>query len=147
MRASVRFNAPSEYYDLWKSSIEDPEGFWGRKAEESMHDIFWFRRWDEVFQRKYPSFGWFVGGLTNARYNCIDYKQSRHSDRIAYFQESPEIGVSRAISYGELYDLVRKYTAALRNFGVEKGDRVLVYMPNSIEAIATLQACARSVSE
>jgi acetyl-CoA synthetase len=137
------FNAPPKYYELWKSSIEDPENFWGEKAEESIKDIFWFKKWDKVFERMYPSFRWFMGGETNAGYNCVDYKQSRYSDKIAYFQEAPELGISRAISYGELCKLVKKYTAALRNSGIRKGDRVLLYIPNTIEAVAILQACAR----
>ncbi|MFC1926646.1 AMP-binding protein [Chloroflexota bacterium] len=142
-RPLVRFNAPSDYYELWKSSIDDPEGFWGEKVEESISDIFWFKKCDSVFQREYPSFKWFVGGLTNAGYNCVDYKQSKYSDKIAYFHEAPELGISRSITYGELYSLVTRYSASLRNSGVGRGDRVLLFMPNSIEAVAILQACAR----
>jgi acetyl-CoA synthetase len=76
-------------------------------------------------------------------YNCVDYKQSRYRNKAAYIQEAPELGISRSISYADLYDVVVKYSAALRNSGVGKGDRVLFYIPNCIEAAAMLQACAR----
>ncbi|GAH40402.1 unnamed protein product, partial [marine sediment metagenome] len=122
------FHAPPEYYELWKSSIEDPEGFWGAMAEKSISDIYWFKKWDRVFEREFPYFKWFVGGKTNAGYSCIDYKLSRYKDKVAYIQESPELGISQAITYGELSKIVMIYTAALRSLGVEKGDRVLLYM-------------------
>ncbi len=137
------FNAPTEYYELWKNSIEDPEGFWGEVAEKSVDDIYWFKKWDKVLIKEYPTFKWYVKGMTNIGYNCIDYKLSRYSDKIAYIAEAPEMGISRAITYGELSQLVKKYSAALRNLGVGRGDRILIYMPNSIEAVAVLFACSR----
>jgi len=137
------FNAPAEYYEIWKSSIEDPEGFWGKMAEKSISDIYWFKKWDRVFEGRPPHFKWFAGGKTNTGYNCVDYKLSRYKDKPAYIQEVPELGISRAITYGELFDIVETYTAALRNLGIGKGDRVLFYIPNSIEAVTMLQACAR----
>lgn len=137
------FNAPAEYYELWKSSIEDPEVFWGEMAEKSISDIFWFEKWDRVFERGNQCFRWFVGGKTSIGYNCVDYKLSRYKDKPAYIQEAPELGISQTITYGELLNTVREYTAALRNLGVRKGDRVLLYIPNGIEAVTMLQACAR----
>jgi len=108
-----------------------------------MDDIYWFKKWDKVFEREYPHFKWFVGGLTNVGYNCIDYKLSRYSDKVAYIHEAPDIGVSRSVTYGQLFDITNKYSAALRGLGIQKGDRVLLYLPNSIEAAALLLACAR----
>ena len=108
-----------------------------------MDDIYWFKKWDKVFEREYPHFKWFVGGLTNVGYNCIDYKLSRYSDKVAYIHEAPEIGVSRTVTYGQLFDITTKYSAALRGLGIQKGDRVLLYLPNSIEAATLLLACAR----
>jgi len=137
------FNASPEYYELWKSSIEDPEGFWGETVEKSITDIYWFKKWDRVFEREFPHFKWFVDGKTNIGYNCVDYKLSRYKDKVAYIQLAPELGISRTITYGELSKAVERYTAALRNLGVEKGDRVLLYIPNSIEGATMLQACAR----
>lgn len=131
-----------EYERFWRPSIEDPEKFWSEIAEKSMEDIHWFKKWDKVFEWEYPNFRWFVGGLTNAGYNCVDYKL-RYSDKTAYIQESPELEVTKSITYKELFDLVERITASLRGIGVEKGDRVLLYLPNSIEAAATVLACAR----
>ena len=140
-----KFSAAPEYYELWKSSIEDPEAFWGKVVERSMGDISWFEKWDKVLEKKplLPDFRWFVNGKTNVGYNCVDYKVSRYGDKAAYIQEMPELGISRTITYGELFKGVVKYTAALRNLGIEKGDRVLLYIPNSIEATTMMQACAR----
>ena len=136
-------NAPAEYYELWKCSIDDPEGFWGKVAEKSMDDIYWLKKWDKVLVKEYPSFKWYVNGTTNTGYNCTDYKLSRYSNKIAYIAEAPELGISRTITYGELSQLVKKYSVALRNLGVSKGDCILLYMPNGIEAVAILFACAR----
>ncbi len=137
------FNVSAEYYDLWKASITDPEGFWNKIAEESMHDIYWFKKWEKVFQLDYPSFKWFVGGMTNAAYNCLSYKLSRYKDKLAYIYQAPELGISRTITYGELSKLVSRYSGALKNLGLVRGDRVLLYIPNSIEAVAMLLACSK----
>jgi len=137
------FNVSAEYYDLWKASITDPEGFWNKIAEESMHDIYWFKKWDKVFQPDYPSFKWFIGGMTNAAYNCLSYKLSRYKGKLAYIYQAPELGISRTITYGELSKLVSRYSGALKSLGLVKGDRVLLYIPNSIEAVAMLLACSK----
>jgi len=137
------FNAPSKYYDLWKSSIEHPEAFWSKLAEKSMHDIHWFKRWDKVLEINHPSFKWFVGGITNAGYNCVSYKLPRYKDKLAYIYEAPELGISQTTTYEELFKIVSTYSTALKSFGIDKGDRVLLYMPNSIEAVTMLLACAK----
>jgi acetyl-CoA synthetase len=134
--------APPKYLDIWKRSIDDPEKFWAETAEKSMNDIHWFKKWDRVFKWDYPKFKWFLGGLTNTGYNCLDYKQ-KYGDKPAYIYEVPELGISKKITYSQLFDLTKKYSAALRGSGVGKGDRVLLYLPNSPEAVAMLLACAR----
>lgn len=108
-----------------------------------MFDIYWFKKWGRILEKGPSEFKWFIGGRTNIGYNCVDYKLTRYRDKIAYIQESPELGISRAITYGELFDAVENGTAALRNLGIKKGDRVLFYLSNSIEAATMLQACAR----
>lgn len=138
-----KFNAPERYYTLWKRSIEDPEGFWKDRAEEAMPDIFWFRRWDRTYERSGSTFRWYSGGLTNTSYNCLDYKVSRYHDKVAYIHEAPELGISRKITYGELYQKVKRWSAALRGLGLGKGDRILLYIPNSIEAVAMIHAACR----
>jgi len=136
------FRAPPEYYEFWRRSVEDPEGFWGEMAEKAREDIYWFRKWDKVFVWEYPRFKWFVGGLTNTGYNCVDYKL-RYENKPAYIYENPEHGISRTITYGQLFNYVRKYSAALRGLNIGKGDRVLLYMPTCLEAAMLLHACAR----
>ncbi|MGP3668249.1 MAG: AMP-binding protein [Candidatus Bathyarchaeota archaeon] len=133
----------SKYYELWKYSIEDPEGFWSEHAEKAIDDIYWFKKWDKVFEWSYPTFKWYVGGLTNVSYNCVDYKVSRYHGKVAYVHEAPELGISRKITYGELYEKVKKWSAALRNIGIQKGDRILLYIPNSIEAMVMMHAACR----
>ncbi|MEM3673703.1 MAG: AMP-binding protein [Candidatus Bathyarchaeia archaeon] len=137
------FKAPERYYELWRRSIEEPADFWNEHAEKAMGDIYWFKKWDKTFEWSYPSFKWYVGGLTNASYNCVDYKVSRYHDKVAYIHEAPELGISRKITYGELYKKVKRWSAALRNLGVQKGDRILLYIPNSIEAITMIHAACR----
>ncbi len=137
------FNASAEYYELWKTSIVDPEGFWDRLAEQSMPDIYWFKKWTQVFQQDYPSFKWFVGGMTNTAYNCLSYKLPRYKDKLAYIYQAPELGLSRTITYGGLSRAVSRYSGALKSLGLEKGDRVLLYIPNSIEALTMILACAK----
>jgi len=63
-------------------------------AEKSISDIYWFKKWDRVFERTFPHFKWFIGGKTNTGYNCVDYKLSRYKDKAAYIQEVPELGIS-----------------------------------------------------
>ncbi len=132
-----------KFRELWKVAYSDPEGFWGKKAEEAWKDIYWFKKWDKVFEWEYPKFRWFVGGKTNISYNCLDYKVERYGDKPAYIYESPEFDLREVITYSQLYDMVKRYAAALRGAGVDKGDRVLLYLPNSIEAAAMILACAR----
>ena len=94
-------------------------------AEKSTGNIYWFKKWDRVLERRSSDFKWFIGRRTNIGYNCVAYKLPQYRDKTAYIQESPELEISRAITYGELFDAVENYTAALRNLGVKKGDRVL----------------------
>ncbi|MCS7119190.1 MAG: acetate--CoA ligase [Archaeoglobaceae archaeon] len=128
---------------LWKTEKESPEKFWNEHAEKAMEDIYWFKKWDKVFEWNYPRFGWFLGGKTNIAYNCLDYKVRKFSSKPAYIYENPELDLSYSVTYSQLFSIVKKFASALRGFGVGKGDRVLLYLPNSIEAAAMLLACAR----
>lgn len=133
------------FKELWEEERKDPQGFWERRAEEAWErgDVVWFRRWERTFEWIYPRFSWFVGGKTNVAYNCLDVKLQRYGGKPAYIYHSPELGLNYSITYDELASTVRRYAAALRGAGVERGDRVLVYMPNSVEAAAMMLACAR----
>jgi len=127
------------YEELYRQSLEDKEGFWAKIASE----LHWFRKWDKVLEWKYPYAKWFVGGKTNLCYNCLDRnleKGLRNKVALLYVNEREE---ERKITYGELYEHVGRFAQALRDLGVEKGDRVLIYMPNTPEAVIAMLACAR----
>ncbi|WP_048816851.1 acetate--CoA ligase [Caldisphaera lagunensis] len=131
------------FKELWKKAYENPEDFWNNKANESEEDIYWFKKWDKTFKWEYPKFSWFINGKTNISYNCLDYKVKRYGTKIAYIYEAPEYNQSYSITYSQLYYMVKDYAASLRKAGINKGDRVLIYLPNSIEAIAMILASAR----
>jgi len=128
---------------LWKEEKENPEKFWNYHAEKAMEDIYWFRKWDKTFEWNYPRFSWFINGKTNIAYNCLDYKLEKFASKPAYIYENPEQEISSSITYAQLFSIVKKYSSALRGAGIGKGDRVLLYLPNSIEAAAMILACAR----
>jgi acetyl-CoA synthetase len=122
-----------------QAGLEDPEGFWARAADE----LPWFRRWDKVFEWTFPTFRWFVGAETNLAYNALD----RHviagaGDRVALVSLN-ERGERASLSYRELLGEVTRVAAALRGCGLQRGDRVTIYMPPCPEAIALMLATVR----
>ena len=127
-----------------QSGYDDLEGFWEKAALESMDEIYWFKKWDKAFELDYPTFRWYVGGLTNACYSAVDYNVMKdRAGRAALIAETAESGEVRVVTYGQLLQLVRQYAAALRGMGVKKGDRVVIYMPMGVEPVASMLACAR----
>lgn len=125
-------------------AAEDTEGFWGHAAEQAMSEIKWFKKWDQAFKWEYPNFQWYIGGQTNISYNCLDYNiEKGRAGRTAIVAESGETGEVRAVTYAQLFDLVKQYARALRGLGIQKGDRIAIYMPTSIESVAAMLACAR----
>lgn len=131
------------FKELWKMEKDDPKRFWNELAMKAMDDIYWFKAWEKVFEWDYPRFSWFKGGKTNIAYNCLDYKVKRFASKPAYIYENPELDLSYSITYSQLFSLVKKFASALRGSGIKRGDRVLLYLPNSIEAAAMILACAR----
>lgn len=121
-------------------SLEDPEGFWG----EAARDINWFKPWDKVFEWNYPEFKWFLGAETNISYNCLDLHLDRgEGNRAAIIWESGEGEPSRVITYNQLHYQVERFAASLRALGVEKGDRITIYMPMVPEAAVAMLATTR----
>jgi propionyl-CoA synthetase len=131
----------SIYGDLYARSLEDPEGFWARAAEE----ISWERRWDRVFDDSRPPFyRWFTGGVLNTCYNALDLHIDRgRGKQRALVYDSPVTGTVAAYTYRELRDEVARFAGALRRLGIAKGDRVIIYMPMVPEAVIAMLACAR----
>lgn len=118
---------------------QDPDAFWGRAADQ----LPWFRKWDRVLDWTPPTFKWFVGGQTNLAYNALDYHVKRgwggHTALI-YFNER---GERRVFTYAQLLYEVERVAAALRGLGINKGDRLTVYMPTCPEAIILMLATVR----
>ncbi|MBK9090530.1 MAG: propionyl-CoA synthetase [Holophagales bacterium] len=132
---------PSSHASVYARSMEDPEGFWARAAE----DLYWEKRWDRVLDdSRAPFYSWFAGGVLNTCYNALDFHIERGRGRqIALIYDSPVTGTLRKLTYEELRDEVAHCAGALRRIGVEKGDRVILYMPMVPEAVVAMLACAR----
>jgi propionyl-CoA synthetase len=129
------------YEDEYRRSIADPEGFWG-EAAEALH---WERRWDKVLDTSKPPFyRWFAGGELNTCYNAVDrHVDNGRADQPAIIHDSPVTDSKTVITYAELKDRVARFAGVLRDLGVAKGDRVIVYMPMVPEAAVAMLACAR----
>jgi len=126
-----------EVYARWKS---DPEGFWREAAQE----IDWFKPADKIFDPGAGAYGrWFVGAQCNTCHNAVDRHTATRGDQAAIIYDSPVTDSKRTISYAELQDEVATLAAVLQDMGVEKGDRVIVYMPMIPEAAFAMLACAR----
>ena len=117
---------------------EDFVSFW----EDQASRMTWFRRWDVALDWQPPFARWFQGGRINAAYNALDVHQEKRASKIAILWEG-EDGKTRRITYGELYDEVRRVSNALRSLGVCAGDRVALYLPMIPELPISMLACAR----
>ncbi len=135
-----RISSLEEYEKLYKESIEDPEGFWGKVASE----LHWYKKWDKVLdESEAPFYKWFVGGKTNICYNCVDrHVEAGNGDKTAFIWEGEPEDRS-TLTYSELLKEVQVCANALKKLGIKKGDRVAVYLPMIPELAITLLACAR----
>jgi acetyl-CoA synthetase len=135
---------PPHVKSYYRKAEEDYEGFWDMAAQSARDNIYWFKPWDKVLECTYPTFKWYIGGKTNMCYSCLDYKvQKGHGAKAAFIAESGNTGVIETITYTQLLNRVKQAAAALRGIGVNKGDRVAIYMPMGIEAAVAMLACAR----
>jgi len=128
-----------DYEKLYSESLKDREAFWGKVAEE----LFWFQKWDKVWDGNFKGAKWFLNGKTNLCYNCLDRNLERglrNKVALLYVNEDEE---ERKLTYGELHELVGRFASVLKKLGVKKGDRVIIYMPNTPEAAIAMLACAR----
>ncbi len=129
------------YEEVYRQSIEDPEGFWGEVAE----DVHWYEKWDTVLDdSNEPFYRWFVGGKLNTCYNALDLHVDRgRGDKVALIYDSPVTDTIKKYTYTELRDEVATFAGVLAGQGVAKGDRVIIYMPMIPEAAIAMLACAR----
>jgi len=131
----------SKLDQMYRQSIEDKEGFWAQAAE----GIDWYKKWDKVLDdANVPFYRWFQGGELNTCYNAVDrHVENGRGDQAAIIYDSPVTDTKRTYSYSELQGLVARFAGALKAQGVEKGDRVIVYMPMVPEAAIAMLVCAR----
>jgi propionyl-CoA synthetase len=129
------------YDEIYARSMDDPEGFWGEAAAE----IDWIKPWDKVLDdSNKPFYRWFRGGELNTCYNALDrHADGGRGDQLALIYDSPVTASQKTYTYSELRDAVAKFAGVLKAQGVEKGDRVIVYMPMIPEAAMAMLACAR----
>ncbi|MGC9020569.1 MAG: acetate--CoA ligase [Candidatus Methanodesulfokora sp.] len=120
-------------------AIRDPENFWSEVAR----NLYWFKTWDRVLEWNPPFARWFVGGLINASFNCLDvHVRTANRNKVAIFWEG-EPGDRRVLTYMDLWREVCRFSSVLRDLGVRKGDRVAIYMPMVPELPIAMLACAR----
>lgn len=132
-----------EYFQVYRKSVRDPEGFWEEIAEEN---FIWHKRWDKVLEYdfKTPEFSWFQGAKLNITENCIDRHLYAHGKKTAIiFEPNDPSDVAEHISYQELHDRVCRFANVLLNHGIKKGDRVCIYLPMIPDLPVSLLACAR----
>jgi propionyl-CoA synthetase len=131
----------AKHVEVYERSLRDPEGFWGEAAE----DVHWFRRWDRVLDdSRAPFYRWFSGGETNTCYNAVDrHVENGRGGQVALIYDSPVTDSKRSWTFRELRGRVARFAGVLRSLGVERGDRVLIYMPMVPEAVFAMLACAR----
>ena len=131
----------TSYETAYGSWLEDPEGFWAHAAES----VHWHKKWDQVLDASHPPFyKWFSGGLVNTCFNVLDVHVERgRAEQLALIYDSPVTCTIKSYTYRKLLDEVALFAGALRQQGIEKGDRVIIYMPMVPEALIAMLACAR----
>ncbi|WP_024334347.1 propionyl-CoA synthetase [Desulfotignum balticum] len=132
----------SNLYDqAYEQSIKDPEGFWGPIAET----CHWYKKWDQVLDdANTPFFRWFAGGETNTCYNAVDlHVDEGRGNQAAVIYDSPVTDTITTYTYNDLKDQVSRFAGVLKDRGVAKGDRVIIYMPMIPQALFAMLACAR----
>ena len=131
----------SSYKTVYQSWQADPQAFWALAAA----DVQWYEPWTKVLDDARPPFyHWFAGGQLNSCYNALDYHvENGRPEQPALIYDSPVTDTIKEYSYRELRDEVARLAGVLAQNGVEKGDRVIIYMPMVPEAVMSMLACAR----
>ena len=131
-----------QYLAMYDASINDPETFWSEQANEFLD---WHTRWQQLTESNFMKgeARWFVGGKLNACYNCIDRHLPKRADQTAIIWEGDDPETSAEMSYSEVHEKVCRLANALKSRGVQKGDRVCIYMPMIPEAAYAMLACTR----
>ena len=129
------------YLKMYEESIRDPEGFWVQQADR----LDWMKKWDRVLDWDYHKvhIRWFEGAKLNVSANCLDRHLEKRGDQVAIIWESDDPGEDRKLTYRQLHKEVCKFANVLKAQGVNKGDRVCLYMPMVLEAAVAMLACTR----
>jgi len=140
--ANAHIQTMDQYQEIYDRSIQDRDAFWAEIAER----ITWFKKWDTVsnFNFVNADIKWFEGGKLNVSYNCLDrHVEAGYGDRTALIWEGNDPNEDKYITYQELLNDVQKFANVLKNIGVEKGDRVCLYMQMVTQLPVAMLACAR----
>ncbi|MDO9194338.1 MAG: acetate--CoA ligase [Undibacterium sp.] len=139
--ANAAISGMDAYNALCREAEQDYEGFWSKLARENLH---WHTPFTKALdESNAPLFKWFEDGLLNVSYNCLDVNlQKGLGDKVAVIFESDGGDVTK-VTYKELHQQVCKFANGLKSLGIGKGDRVVIYMPMSVEGVVAMQACAR----
>ena len=129
------------YQAVYKQWQNDPQGFWAEAAEE----IAWYKKWEMVLDESdAPIYRWFRGAEVNSCYNALDrHVENGRSQQLALIYDSPVTNTVQKFTYAELLDQVARFAGVLQQHSVQKGDRVVIYMPMVPEAVIAMLACAR----
>jgi acetyl-CoA synthetase len=138
--AQSNIKGMAEYNALCAEAEADYTGFWGRLAREQ---LLWQKPFTQVLdESNAPFFKWFADGKLNVSYNCLDRHLDTQPNKVAIIFEADDGSVTK-VTYRQLYHRVCQFANGLKKLGIAKGDRVLIYMPMSVEAVVAMQACAR----
>lgn len=139
--ATAAISGMDAYNALCAEAAADYEGFWAKLAREHLH---WHKPFTTILdESNAPLYKWFDDGLLNVSYNCLDVNiQKGLGDKTAIIFEADGGDVTK-VSYKDLHAKVCQFANGLRSLGVKKGDRVVIYMPMSVEGVVAMQACAR----
>lgn len=133
-----------QYQEMYSQSLEDPEAFWTEQANQY---LTWSKPWEKLqdwsFDQEDLGIKWFLGGELNVSYNCLDRHLETRGDQVAIIWESDDPNLDKKITYRELHAEVCKFANVLKARGVNKGDRVSIYMPMIPEAAVAMLACTR----
>ena len=134
-KQSGNLNDPS----VWERADKDPEGFWAEQAQQ----LDWFKTWDKVLEWDCPWAKWFIGGKLNVSYNCLDrHVKTARKNKAAIIWEG-EPGDERVLTYRDVWREVNKFANVLKGLGVQKGDRVALYLGMVPELLIAMHACNR----
>ncbi|MBR7777275.1 acetate--CoA ligase [Undibacterium rugosum] len=139
--AKAAISGMDAYHALCREAEQDYEGFWGRLARENLH---WQRPFETTLdESNAPLYQWFPDGLMNVSYNCLDVNlDNGNAEKVALIFEADGGEVTK-VTYRQLHQKVCQFANGLKSLGISKGDRVVIYMPMSVEGVVAMQACAR----